>query len=95
VLAATPGAPITGLPLGIEPRFIYNQEFRSIYAITPGVLMLTLILIPAMLTALGIVREKEIGSITNFYASPASGGPSCLASRRHTWRWRWSASACW
>jgi ribosome-dependent ATPase len=81
VLAATPGAPITGLPLGIEPRFIYNQEFRSIYAITPGVLMLTLILIPAMLTALGIVREKEIGSITNFYASPASGGAFLLGKQ--------------
>jgi ribosome-dependent ATPase len=63
-----------GLPASIEPRFIYNQDFRSIYAITPGVLMLTMILIPAMLTALGIVREKEIGSITNLYASPAGSG---------------------
>ena len=58
----------------IEPRFIYNQEFRSIYAMAPGVLMLCMILIPAMLTALGVVREKEIGSITNLYASPASLG---------------------
>lgn len=62
------------LPASIEPRFIYNQDFRSIYAITPGVLMLTMILIPAMLTALGIVREKEIGSIINLYASPAGAG---------------------
>ena len=59
-------------PVSMEPRFIYNQEFRSIYAMTPGVLMLCLILIPAMLTALGVVREKEIGSIVNFYASPAN-----------------------
>jgi hypothetical protein len=36
--------------------------------------MLTMILIPAMLTALGIVREKEIGSIINLYASPAGAG---------------------
>ena len=62
------------MPASIEPRFIYNQDFRSIYAITPGVLMLTMILIPAMLTALGIVREKEIGSIINLYASPAGAG---------------------
>jgi ribosome-dependent ATPase len=60
------------LPISVEPRFIYNQEFRSIYAITPGVIMLSLILIPTMLTALGVVREKEIGSITNLYASPAT-----------------------
>ncbi|MBP6563169.1 MAG: ribosome-associated ATPase/putative transporter RbbA [Neisseriaceae bacterium] len=60
------------MPASIEPRFIYNQEFKSIYAITPGMIMLALILIPTMLTALGVVREKEMGSITNLYASPAS-----------------------
>jgi ribosome-dependent ATPase len=60
------------LPANLEPRFVYNQSFKSIYAITPGILMLALILIPTMLTALGVVREKEIGSIVNLYASPAS-----------------------
>ena len=59
------------LPASLEPRFVYNQEFRSIYAIAPGLVMLALILIPTMLTALGVVREKEIGSIINLYASPA------------------------
>ncbi len=34
--------------------------------------MLLLIYIPAMLTALGVVREKELGSITNFYATPTT-----------------------
>ncbi len=59
------------LPASLEPRFVYNQEFRSIYAIAPGLVMLALILIPTMLTALGVVREKEIGTILNLYASPA------------------------
>lgn len=63
-----------GVPITLEPRFIYNQEFRSIYAMTPGMVMLALILIPTMLTALGVVREKEIGSIVNLYASPATVG---------------------
>ncbi|MHC0612437.1 ribosome-associated ATPase/putative transporter RbbA [Komagataeibacter oboediens] len=67
-----PRGPAT--PITIEPRFSYNQEFRSIYAMTPGVIMLALILIPTMLTALGVVREKEVGSIVNLYASPASVG---------------------
>lgn len=53
-------------------RFMYNQNFKSIYAITPGVVMLSIILIPAMMTALGVVREKEMGSIMNLYGSPAS-----------------------
>ena len=48
----------------------YNQAFRSQYAIPPGVLMMLLIMIPAMLTALGVVREKEMGSILNLYAAP-------------------------
>lgn len=56
-----------------EPRFIYNQEFKSIYAMAPGVLMMALLMIPTMLTAVGVVREKELGSILNFYTSPVSG----------------------
>jgi len=69
-----PGLTPPTLPASLEPRFSYNQEFRSIYASTPGLLMLCLIIIPAMLTALGVVREKEMGSIINLYASPASVG---------------------
>jgi ribosome-dependent ATPase len=57
-------------PATIEPRFRYNQSFDSAYAIPPGVLMMMLIMIPTMMTALGIVREKEMGSITNLYAAP-------------------------
>ena len=38
----------------------------------PGDIMLLLMLIPSMLTALSVVREKELGSIANFYAAPAT-----------------------
>jgi ribosome-dependent ATPase len=58
-------------PINVEPRFRYNQDFRSVSAMVPGTIMLLLVIFPAMLTALAIVREKEIGSITNVYASPA------------------------
>lgn len=69
------------LPISIEPRFAYNQEFKSIYSATPGSIMLVMILIPAMLTALGVVREKEIGSILNLYVSPASVGEFLLGKQ--------------
>ena len=56
----------------LVPRFRYNPDFKSILAIAPGILMLALSLFPAMMAAVGVVREREIGSIANFYASPAS-----------------------
>ncbi|MQP64570.1 ribosome-associated ATPase/putative transporter RbbA [Niveispirillum sp. SYP-B3756] len=56
----------------IQPRFRYNQSFRSANAILPGIIMVVMIMIPGMLTAIGVVREREIGSIANLYASPAS-----------------------
>ena len=60
-------------PVTIETRFRYNQDFKSVYSIVPGTIMMLLIWIPAMMTAAGVVREKEMGSITNFYATPVNG----------------------
>jgi ribosome-dependent ATPase len=56
----------------VNSRMLYNQSFESVYAMVPGDLMLLLMLIPSMLTALSVVREKELGSIANFYAAPAT-----------------------
>jgi ribosome-dependent ATPase len=63
----------SSLPVSLETRFRYNQDFKSVYSIVPGTIMMLLIWIPAMMTAAGIVREKEMGSITNLYATPVSG----------------------
>ncbi|MCA3455711.1 MAG: ribosome-associated ATPase/putative transporter RbbA [Rhodobacter sp.] len=71
-IAETPARPDEVLPFRIESRYRYNQDFRSVFAIVPGSIMLILALIPAMLTALAVVREREIGSISNFRVSPAS-----------------------
>lgn len=60
------------LPINIEIRFRYNQDFKSVFAMVPGSIMLLLVLIPAMMTAVGVVREKEMGSITNLYATPVT-----------------------
>jgi ribosome-dependent ATPase len=56
----------------LQIRYRYNQDFKSIYAMVPAVIPLLLVMIPAMLTALGVVREKELGSITNLYATPVT-----------------------
>ena len=68
------GIPPAAQPFQSDTRALYNQSFDSIYAMVPGDVMLLLILIPSMLTALSVVREKELGSIANFYAAPATKG---------------------
>ena len=72
-LRGEPGQGQPPAPLTIETRFRYNQDFKSIYAIVPGTIMMLLVWIPAMMTAAGVVREKEMGSITNLYATPVNG----------------------
>jgi ribosome-dependent ATPase len=54
----------------IEERFLYNPTFESVYSIVPSVPALLLLLIPAILMTVSIVREKELGSIINFYVTP-------------------------
>jgi len=66
------GVPPAAQPANIDTRALYNQSFDSVYAMVPGDIMLLLMLIPSMLTALSVVREKELGSIANFYAAPAT-----------------------
>ena len=61
----------TGL-MTIETRFRYNPDVKSLPAIVPTVIPILLMLIPAMLSALSVVREKELGSILNLYITPVS-----------------------
>jgi ribosome-dependent ATPase len=56
----------------IEPRYRYNPTFESIYTMGPSIPALLLLLIPAILMAVSVAREKEIGTITNFYVTPTS-----------------------
>ncbi len=62
----------TGALANIEVRFRYNPENRSLVAMVPAVIPLLLMLIPAMLATLSVVREKELGSIINFYVTPTT-----------------------
>ncbi len=60
------------LPVSIESRFRYNPDVRSLPAMVPAVIPLLLLMMPAMLTALAVVREKELGSIINLYVTPVT-----------------------
>jgi len=64
--------PAKPVPADIEIRFKYNQDFDSIYAMVPANMSMLLALFPAILMALAIVREKELGSITNLYVTPVT-----------------------
>jgi ABC-type multidrug transport system permease subunit len=54
----------------INARSLFNQAMRDEDAIVPGLIGLVLLIAPAILAALLIVKEKERGTIFNFYASP-------------------------
>ncbi|KIC32495.1 ribosome-associated ATPase/putative transporter RbbA [Leisingera sp. ANG-M7] len=56
----------------IEPRFRYNQSFESIAAMAPAMPAILLIMLPAVLMAVSVAREKELGSVTNFYVTPTT-----------------------
>ncbi len=56
----------------LEIRYRYNPDVRSLDAIAPAVIPMLLLMIPSMLAVLSVVREKELGSIINFYVTPVT-----------------------
>lgn len=56
----------------LEIRYRYNPDVQSLVAMVPAVIPLLLLMIPAMLAVLSVVREKELGSIINFYVTPVT-----------------------
>lgn len=82
-LAETRGIPLQQAlaqvaPIRLQPRYLFNQALRSEWSMAPGLMMLVLMIAPSILTALGIVREKENGSIYNIYASTTQRGEFIL-----------------
>ena len=65
------GADTSG-PATAQPRYRYNPDIESLKAMVPAVVPLLLLMLPAMLTALAVVREKELGSIINLYVTPVT-----------------------
>jgi ribosome-dependent ATPase len=72
-LAISQGRPAAeAAPAIVDLRFGYNQSFDSIKSLVPPMIGMLLALIPAILMALAVVREKEFGSITNLYVTPVT-----------------------
>ena len=63
------GSAAMAQPVRLQPRFLYNPELRSIVVIAPSLIMLVLMLVPPLLIAVSIVREKETGAIYNIASS--------------------------
>lgn len=58
--------------VSIQNRYRYNPDVKSLPAMVPAVVPLLLLMLPAMLSALAVVREKEMGSIINLYVTPVT-----------------------
>nr|WP_228150455.1 ribosome-associated ATPase/putative transporter RbbA [Acinetobacter puyangensis] len=70
-IKANTGADLTSA-VDIETRFRYNPDMQSLPSMVPAILPILLLMFPAMLTALAVVREKELGSIVNLYVTPTT-----------------------
>lgn len=62
----------TQLSTGISPvvQLLYNPTMKGAYNFVPGVMGLILILICALMTSVGIVKEKEMGTMEVLLVSP-------------------------
>ncbi|MDY6941668.1 MAG: ABC transporter permease [Pseudomonadota bacterium] len=70
LIATRPELGRLGLPVQADMSIWYNPSLESINAIVPGMVVLIMMMFPAILGALLVVREKESGTIFNLYASP-------------------------
>ncbi|MFT3824549.1 MAG: ABC transporter permease [Chitinophagaceae bacterium] len=56
--------------INTELRMLYNPQLKGAYNFVPGVMAMVLMLICTMMTAITIVREKEMGTMEIMLVSP-------------------------
>lgn len=54
----------------VETRMLYNPQLKGAYNFVPGVMAMVLLLVCTMMTAITIVREKEMGTMEIMLVSP-------------------------
>ncbi len=64
------GITVTGMPLEVRTRAWYNPDLRNVNFMVPGLLAVILQMLTMMLTALAIVRERELGTLEQLVATP-------------------------
>ncbi len=67
-LARTTG--VFELPIDVRTRAWYNPDLRSVNFMVPGLLAVVLQMLTMMLTAVAIVRERELGTLELLVATP-------------------------
>ncbi len=65
--------------LGIQTRQWFNEEGRSAYGIVPGIIVIILTLIGALLTSMVMAREYELGNLESMFVTPMRSGEILLA----------------
>jgi len=58
------------ISIKIESRMLYNPQLKSSYNFVPGVMTLIMMLLGTMMTAVSIVKEKEMGTMEVLLVSP-------------------------
>jgi len=69
-LARIPGAGTALVPFEPKVRVWYNPDLRSLNFMAPAVLAMILMIMTMMLTSMGIVREKERGTLEQLIVTP-------------------------
>jgi len=70
--AARQGLAVTG-GIDLQSRAWYNPDLASQDYNVPGIIGLLLMLMALLLTSLGVVRERELGTLAQLMVSPISG----------------------
>jgi ABC-2 type transport system permease protein len=76
LLLRNPSGP--GPPLEVRPRLLFNPSLRSANFFVPGLMGILLSMVTTQLTALGIVREREVGTLEQLMVTPISKGALML-----------------
>jgi ABC-2 type transport system permease protein len=56
--------------INTEMRMLYNPQLKGAYSFVPGVMAMVLMLVCTMMTAITVVREKEMGTMEVMLVSP-------------------------
>ena len=68
--AALKGAKISLPGIKVQPRIYYNPGMRSPIYMVPGVAALVLLVVTTLVTAMGLAREREMGTIEQLLVTP-------------------------